>query len=138
MPLDARSISVIIRFALGAVLLVSSGYKLKDRSAYEMAVFVASGPFRRFYKQIGAIGLTLELIVGAALLVDFYPVITALACVVLMLIFDAALISLRLSGYEGGCGCFGSRSSGAISVWHFARNVLLSLAAGFLLFLKKH
>jgi hypothetical protein len=136
MPLNGKWVDLVLRAVLGAVLLVSAAYKLKDRRDYEMAVFVASGYLRKFYKQISAVGLTLELAIGLALCAGLYPAITASASVVLMLIFDAALISLRLSGYEGGCGCFGSRSAAGITIWHFVRNALLSIAAGWLLLLR--
>lgn len=136
MPFNAKLTDVLLRALLGTVLLVSAAYKLKDRRPYETAVFVAFGYLRRFYKQISILGLTLEVAIGLALCVGLYPELTAFASLVLMLIFDAALISLRLSGFEGGCGCFGSGSSDGITIWHFIRNALLSLAAGLLLFLR--
>lgn len=136
MPLVAKWTEIILRAALGGVLLVSSAYKLKDRRAFEMAVFVALGNLRKLYKPVSWIGLAVELAIGLALCAGFYPTFTACACLALFLIFDAALISLRISGYEGGCGCFGSKSVGGVTMWHFARNAVLSIAAGWLMFLR--
>jgi hypothetical protein len=136
MALDTKLLDTFLRVALATVLLVSAAFKIKDRSAYDMAVFVTVGPLRKFYKQLGTAGLVAEILIGLALCIGLHPLSTALACLALMLVFDAALLSMRLSGYEGGCGCFGSRSTGGVTLWHFLRNVALSTAAAGLVFLR--
>jgi hypothetical protein len=131
-----RPVDMCLRYALGLVLLVSATYKLRNRSAYETALFVVLGRLRKCYKQIAAFGIIIELATGLALCGGIYPALTAFASVVLMLFFDATLIALRTSGYEGSCGCFGSNSSGGVTIWHFVRNAALSVAAGWLLYLR--
>ncbi len=136
MPPETKLLDILLHTSLGAVLLVSAAYKLKDRQVYQMATFAVLGPLRKLYKPMSIVGLAIELAVGLSLCLGLYPTLAAYACLVLFLIFDAALISLRMSGYDGGCGCFGSNSAGGITTWHFIRNAVLSIAAAWLMFLR--
>ena len=72
----------------------------------------------------------IELVIGAALVVQFARTAVAIAAGVLLVVFTA-LIALRLSqGRRPACACFGAWSAKPIGAGHLLRNTaLLALAA---------
>jgi hypothetical protein len=118
-----------LRDGLGALFLFSALQKLKERTQFEIVVFLLSGILRRFYKSIAIAALFGEAIAGALLISNVALTLAYVLSGVLMLIFDAALVILYV-GHPGlDCGCFGSKrgSSKGVQPLDLLRNALLTM-----------
>lgn len=95
------------RLVLGVVLVVAGALKLPDPAAAERAV--------RAYRLLPeamvspvAFGLpAVEIVVGLLLVVGFAVRAAAVAAVVLLVVFVAAIASAWARGLQIDCGCFG-------------------------------
>lgn len=67
-----------------------------------------------------------ELVVGSALLLDIHARAMVMGVLVLMVLFSAALVYAKRSGYAGTCGCVGI---GTTLDHALVRNAILALVA---------
>jgi hypothetical protein len=117
------------RLLLAAVFAVAAGGKLvsRSRTVETLAEFGVPESIRRPV----AIALPLaELAIAVALLPAATAAWAALAAVLLLAAFTAAVARTLMQGREVDCNCFGSLGPSRISRWTLARNVLLLALAG--------
>ena len=117
------------RLLLAAVFAVAAVGKLvgRTRTVETLAEFGVPESIRR----PTAIALPLaELAVAVALLPAATAAWGALAAVLLLAAFTAAVARVLLQGREVDCNCFGSLGPSRISRWTAARNALLLVLAG--------
>jgi uncharacterized membrane protein YphA (DoxX/SURF4 family) len=118
----------MLRVFLGSLFLVSALRKIRERDQFDSVVFLLTGILRRWYKPMGNVVLVAEAITGASLILGFAPVISLLAALILMLLFDVVLIILFI-GHPGlACGCFGSRSKEGVQRIDLVRNALITVS----------
>lgn len=119
-----NTVALVASIALGLAFLVAGGSKL------------AAGP--EWLAQARGLGAPdvvipfvpwLELVVGAVLVSQLAPVVSAIVALVLLAVFTV-LIAVRLSeGQRPPCACFGAWSAKPIGPSHLARNGALMLLA---------
>lgn len=114
----------IASVALGLAFLVAGGSKLAAGATWPAQAAGLGAP------SIAVPTLPwIELIVGAALVVQIAPPIPAVAALVLVVAFTG-LIALRLSqGRRPVCACFGAWSATPIGAGHLVRNGVLIVLA---------
>jgi uncharacterized membrane protein YphA (DoxX/SURF4 family) len=138
MPVD---VVVVIRFCLAYVFLAAAVGKLREGKHVAAIIGWILPRIERSRRAARSFrwGLvTLEGSVGCGLLVGYALREVALAAAVSLLAFTVVLWRLRVSGWTGGCGCFGMRESArGVGRLHIARNLLL-LAAALLIFSTSH
>jgi uncharacterized membrane protein YphA (DoxX/SURF4 family) len=103
-----RAVALVIRIALGAILVYSAWSKLKDSWAlFAMAV--------DSYQVLPLWGVQLvartlpwvELLIGVLLIVGRWMRVATVACSLLLLVFFGLMVRAHLKGMEINCGCFG-------------------------------
>jgi hypothetical protein len=133
------SVQVVQLPLLAAMLLGASGTKLVHmlRSGSHGVVFGPTALFPAHLRTPAAMALCfVEFGLGAGLVLTAGPIgagvpATAirLASCVLFVVATCALIELRASRPEAGCGCFGDLSKAPVSARALARSALLAVAA---------
>jgi uncharacterized membrane protein YphA (DoxX/SURF4 family) len=117
-------VGVVARALVGLVLLAAGALKARDGSWPESA--------RRFgLPRPAAVALPwLEVAIGALLVAQYGGRVTALAALLLLTAFTAA-VALRISRNDDvPCACFGALSTARVTGRTLARNVvLIALAA---------
>lgn len=103
-----RAVALVLRIALGAILVYSAWSKLKDSWAlFAMAV--------DSYQVLPLWGVRLvartlpwvELLIGVLLIVGRWMRVATVACSILLLVFFGLMVRAHLKGMEINCGCFG-------------------------------
>jgi uncharacterized membrane protein YphA (DoxX/SURF4 family) len=103
-----RAVALVVRIALGAILVYSAWSKLKDSWAlFAMAV--------DSYQVLPLWGVQLvartlpwvELLIGVLLIVGRWMRVATVACSLLLLVFFGLMVRAHLKGMEINCGCFG-------------------------------
>jgi len=103
-----RAVALVLRIALGAILVYSAWSKLKDSWAlFAMAV--------DSYQVLPLWGVRLvartlpwvELLIGVLLIVGRWMRVATVACSLLLLVFFGLMVRAHLKGMEINCGCFG-------------------------------
>lgn len=103
-----RAVALVIRIALGAILVYSAWSKLKDSWAlFAMAV--------DSYQVLPLWGVRLvartlpwvELLIGVLLIVGRWMRVATVACSLLLVVFFGLMVRAHLKGMEINCGCFG-------------------------------
>jgi uncharacterized membrane protein YphA (DoxX/SURF4 family) len=103
-----RALALVLRIALGAILVYSAWSKLKDSWAlFAMAV--------DSYQVLPMWGVQLvartlpwvELLIGVLLIVGRWMRVAAVGCSLLLLVFFGLMVRAHLKGMEINCGCFG-------------------------------
>jgi uncharacterized membrane protein YphA (DoxX/SURF4 family) len=103
-----RAVTLLLRIALGAILVYSAWSKLKDSWAlFAMAV--------DSYQVLPLWGVRLvartlpwvELLIGVLLIVGRWMRVATVACSLLLLVFFGLMVRAHLKGMEINCGCFG-------------------------------
>lgn len=113
----SKSISVIkivIRFALGGMLLIAGYLKVQDNTAlFESIAYITWLPL--FFKSLIIDTLPwIEILVGGLLIVNVFGKIVKPAALLIYLSFFIFAIYGLGAGIEGDCGCFGDPESGSI------------------------
>ena len=114
---------VVARALVGLVLLAAGALKARDRSWPDTARrFGLPGP--------AAVALPwVEVVLGALLVAQFGGRVTALAALVLLVAFTAAVARHVSRGDDVPCACFGALSAAPVSGRTLTRNaVLVALA----------
>lgn len=115
---------VLARIAIGLVLLASGALKVRDNRWPDAAA--------RFGlpRALALVLPWLEIVLGALLVAQIGGQWTALAALVLLAVFTAAVARHVVRGDEVPCACFGSLSAKPVSWGTIARNlVFIALAA---------
>ena len=103
-----RAVALVLRIALGAILVYSAWSKLKDSWAlFAMAV--------DSYQVLPLWGVQLvartlpwvELLIGVLLIVGRSMRVATVACSVMLVVFFGLMVRAHLKGMEINCGCFG-------------------------------
>jgi uncharacterized membrane protein YphA (DoxX/SURF4 family) len=103
-----RAISLVLRFALGAIFVYAAWSKLKDPWAlFAMAV--------DSYKALPLWGVEwvartlpwVELAIGALLIAGRFMRVATVATSVMLMVFFALMVRAYAQGLEINCGCFG-------------------------------
>ena len=103
-----RAVALVLRIALGAILVYSAWSKLKDSWAlFAMAV--------DSYQVLPLWGVRLvartlpwvELLIGVLLIVGRWMRVATVACSLLLVVFFGLMVRAHLKGMEINCGCFG-------------------------------
>ncbi len=119
-----------------ALLLLFSGVsKLLQPTNTERMIYSLHRRFRHTFRIWARAVATGELLIAALLLSPAASVVTLAITVIQFLVFDVALVRLRLRGFYESCGCFGSLDASRIGSLHCARNAILTLSAAYLLYL---
>ena len=104
----SRALALVLRIALGAILVYSAWSKLKDSWAlFAMAV--------DSYQVLPLWGVQwvartlpwVELLIGVLLILGRWMRVATVACSVLLLAFFGLMVRAHLKGMEINCGCFG-------------------------------
>ena len=123
------SIVLLLRWALGVVLLIAGISKLSDRAAFRQAVEayqVLPIPAARFFAR----GLPyLEMLLGLCLVVGLGTRFVPGAAGMLFMSFSVAIGINLLRGRELDCHCFGKAHAEKIGMAVLIRSLLLSLCA---------
>lgn len=120
--MSAAAIAAVI---VGVAFLIAGASKLAAREQWAVQARDLGAP-----RLVVPVLPWIELVVGAALVVQFARTAAAIAACVLLVAFTG-LIALRLSqGRRPACACFGAWSAKPIGAGHLLRNAaLLVLAA---------
>jgi uncharacterized membrane protein YphA (DoxX/SURF4 family) len=103
-----RAVALVLRIALGAILVYSAWSKLKDSWAlFAMAV--------DSYQVLPLWGVQwvartlpwVELLIGVLLIVGRWMRVATVGCSLLLLAFFGLMVRAHLKGMEINCGCFG-------------------------------
>jgi uncharacterized membrane protein YphA (DoxX/SURF4 family) len=117
-------VGVVARALVGLVLLAAGALKARDRSWPDTA--------QRFgLPRPAAVALPwFEVAIGALLVAQFGGRMTALAALVLLVAFTAAVVRRVAHHDDAPCACFGSLTTAPVTHRTVARNlVLVALAA---------
>lgn len=116
----------IARWVLGVIFLIAATTKWLNLSSFQLAV--SRLPIvRRDWLFMLTRGLaSIELLVGSALILNWYPQVAAGITSALLLSFIGVLGIQFRRGEKEGCGCFGSSTGEKLRPWVFVRNSLLS------------
>lgn len=116
-----NAVSLIASIALGAAFLVAGGSKLAAGPEWAAQAHGLRAPTIAI-----PVLPWLELVVGAALVVQLAQPFAAIVALVLLIAFSA-LIGLRLrEGEHPPCACFGAWSAKPIGATHLIRNGALA------------
>jgi hypothetical protein len=118
-------LGLLIRDAIGALLLIAAFTKGVDRHNSTAALAMAFGLRRA--RQILPLLLALESGVGVALLLGLRPVIFLTVASAMFVCFAAYLARAR--GLNLGCGCFGLGIPSRATRFTVARNLVIACAA---------
>lgn len=117
-------ISIVAAIVVGVVFLVAGGSK------------IASGPeWPVQARGLGAPAVTIpfvpwvEIVIGAALVVQIARRPAAIAALVVLVTFTALLVAQLARGHRPPCACFGAWSAKPLGVGHVVRNVVLVVVA---------
>ena len=112
-------IAAACRVAVGTVFLVSGAFKIRDRQWPDAAM--RFGAPRLLVPVLPAA----EIVLGALLVAQIGGRWTALAALVLLLAFTAAVIGQLARGRTVPCACFGTASTRPVDLLTVARNLAL-------------
>jgi len=109
----ARRSEVIVRWALGALLLIAGALKLAHPGDFFTNLLAYEVNWPDFVFRWIAIAFPwMEVICGGALLADFWPETFRLLAVAMCLVFVLMLGQAVLRGLDLKCGCFGTGRAG--------------------------
>lgn len=118
-----------LRLGLGGMFLFAGALKFGDPTSFALEIhnyqfLPALAPF------LAATLPMSEIILGATLIFAPRPWAraSALASIVILLMFTIAVFSVVLRGVNITCGCFGE-GSGPVTIWTVVRDVVLVVAA---------
>lgn len=122
-------IALLVVRLLAGLLLVLDAYGKTSRPLSEnVAVVRQYGVPDSFSPLVAAALPGVEMLVGATLLLGFYPALAFPAAALLYLLFAAAVTRRLLTRVErGDCGCFGGRLNSRIGWPLVARNGVLTV-----------
>jgi hypothetical protein len=127
----AYSVALSSRFILGFIFLFAAVPKVVHRSEFAAAVADYRLVPPRANRFIARWLPIVELLVGAGLLIGADVALWGYVSSLLLLCFGAAVAVNLVRGRKIDCGCQGSASTGPISWWLVATDVVLAvLAAG--------
>jgi uncharacterized membrane protein YphA (DoxX/SURF4 family) len=120
---------LVLRFALGTLLIVAGGLKLRDPNKFALEI----GNYQLLPEWAPVMAATLpaiEIVLGAALMILPRPWRqgAAAAATVLMAMFTFVVTAALVRGVNIECGCFGG-GEGPITALTVGRNVVLLLVA---------
>lgn len=129
----ATVIDMILRFALGALFIVSATAKLRMSLDFAFAIkaFHLGIPENAIVFLAYAIPW-FEALIGAGLILRIWVRPAALLSGLLMLGFIAGIVSLILRGKDVTCPCFGSLKlicTGPMGLCHIVRNLIITLVS---------
>jgi hypothetical protein len=124
--------TLLARLALAAVFAVAGAAKLADLDDARRTLRGFQVPGRLVAPLALLVGLA-ELATAAALVASATIIAGALAAVVLLGVFGAAIAIALARGRQVDCGCFGRLYSAMVSPRTLARNGVLLAVAGFVL-----
>lgn len=125
--------AVIVRVALGTVLLLAGGLKLRQHSDSESLIqALGLRPARAWLRGLSILPF-LELTLGAWLLLGRGFMTALMLTLLLLSAFTLALFVLRRRDYYGSCACFGTLDRHPIGSVQIVRNGVLVAAAAFAL-----
>jgi len=103
-----RAVALVLRIALGAILVYSAWSKLKDSWAlFAMAVDSYQVLPLWGVRLVARILPWVELLIGVLLIVGRWMRVATVACSLLLLVFFGLMVRAHLKGMEINCGCFG-------------------------------
>jgi uncharacterized membrane protein YphA (DoxX/SURF4 family) len=125
-----QALSLLLRLAVGGVLIWAAVVKLRQPSSFAQDIanyrLVPPSWVPLFAASLPGI----ELVLGSALAMGLWTRAAALATTTLLLVFTAAIGSALVRNINIDCGCFGASGQPA-TWWTFLRDVALVGAAGF-------
>lgn len=122
-------LALLLRVAVGLTLLVAGVGKLKDATAATAATEAAIG-VSGTAAAVLAIGVSvLEIVLGVHLILGLNLRWSAAAASLLCAALLVIVIRIWVSGYTGGCGCFGIFGGGSAGWGETIRDSVLLLAA---------
>lgn len=134
--LETMQVVLIAGKTFFALLFLLSGVsKLFQPRSTERMIYALHRAFRLRFRVWARFVAMTEIFLGAFLLFPLMSSVALATTLVIFLIFDAALVQLRLRGFYESCGCFGSLDVSHLGVIHYARNAALTLFAAGLLYL---
>lgn len=111
------AVALVASIALGAAFLLAGGAKLAAGDAWPAQAAGLGAP---------AIAIPtlpwVELVVGAALVLQLVPPVPAIAALCLLIAFTAVIARRLTEGKHPVCACFGAWSATPIGPSHLARN----------------
>lgn len=123
---------LLAQVGLVVLLLISGIAKLFYSGSVDTALRVLGVAADAPRRTMGSAIAPTELLLALWLAAGWMPLAAAVLAVLLMLVFNVVLWRLRALGYDGGCGCFGGRSSGPVRRVHLLRNAVMLVAANVL------
>ncbi len=103
-----RAVALVLRIALGAILVYSAWSKLKDPWAlFAMAVDSYQALPLWGVEWVARTLPWVELLIGVLLIVGRWMRVATVACSLLLLLFFGLMVRAHLKGMEINCGCFG-------------------------------
>jgi len=103
-----RAVALVLRIALGAILVYSAWSKLKDSWAlFAMAVDSYQVLPLWGVRLVARILPWVELLIGVLLIVGRWMRVATVACSLLLLVFFGLMVRAHLKGMDINCGCFG-------------------------------
>lgn len=122
-------IAFLLRVSVGLTLVVAGGGKLKDSTAAEVATAATLHVGGTLATVLTVVISVIEILLGIHLVVGLNLRWSALASVALLTVFFVFVIYLWVTGYSGGCGCFGVFGGGSPGPAETLRDGVLLLAA---------
>ncbi len=123
------AVALLLRVGVGILLLIAGVGKLIDSSAAIASTESAIGVSGTLATIISVGISVLEIVLGVHLVIGLNLRWTAAAAAVLCAAFLLIVIKLWVSGYTGGCGCFGIFGGGTAGPEETLRDSLLVIAA---------
>lgn len=115
-----NTIALIASIMLGLAFVVAGGSKLASGAAWPVQAAGLGAP-----RLMIPVLPWLELVIGAALIVQLGEPIPAVLAILLLIAFTLLIASRLHEGKRPECACFGAWSAKPIGPAHIARNVLL-------------
>lgn len=125
-----RIVSSVARFGIAAVWLVSGWIKFSDPTQTVVAVRAYQLLPAELVRPVAAIFPTVELILGALLLVGLAVRPVAAVSAVALVLLIAVIASAWARGLSIDCGCFGGGGVADVDGWDYASEILRDI--GFL------
>lgn len=122
-------IAFLLRVGVGLTLIVAGAGKLKDSTAAEAATAATLHVGGTLATALTVAISVIEILLGIHLVVGLNLRWSALTSVALLAVFFVFVNYLWVTGYSGGCGCFGVFGGGSPGPAETLRDGILLVAA---------